>query len=213
MKVLVSWPYGRLWVAGEGPHRAALAAQINRLGLSSRVLLAGVFQQVDDLLAAADLFILPSYEEGMSLALLEAMAAGLPITARRNHAYAVQYYSPQGTDATIYPGSADLKFVNNTPGAILIWPYKKDKNTLVYDFYGTSDGRKVTLEKPVVYDRKSDGSMKATWTREIFNNGNTTIDTFKSVYQSPALFHKTETFVSSTGTPVSGLKIPPVKTQ
>src|SRR6185369_10179137 len=40
-----------------------------------------------------------------------AMTAGLPITQRRNHAYAVQYYSPQGTDATIYPGSADLKFI------------------------------------------------------------------------------------------------------
>ena len=81
MKVLVSWPYGRLWLAGEGPHRATLAAQIDRLGLSSRVLLTGVFEQADDLLAAADLFVLPSYEEGMSLALLEAMAAGLPIVA------------------------------------------------------------------------------------------------------------------------------------
>ena len=81
MKVLVSWPYGRLWLAGEGPHRAALTGQINRLGLSGRVVLAGVFQQVDELLAAADLFVLPSYEEGMSLALLEAMAAGLPIVA------------------------------------------------------------------------------------------------------------------------------------
>jgi vancomycin resistance protein YoaR len=138
-----------------------------------------------------------------------AMAGGLPITARRNHAYAVQYYSPQGTDATIYPGSADLKFINNTPGAILIWPYEKDKNTLVYDFYGTNDGRKVTLEKPVVYDRLPDGSMKATWTREVFNNNATTTDTFNSVYQSPALFHKTETFVSATGTPTSATPPPP----
>lgn len=142
-----------------------------------------------------------------------AMAAGLPITARRNHAYAVQYYSPQGTDATIYPGSADLKFINNTPGPILIWPYEKDKNTLVYDFYGTNDGRQVTLEKPVVYDRKSDGSMKATWTRIVTINGQTSTSTFQSTYQPPALFHKTETFVTSTGTPISGLKIPPAKTQ
>ncbi len=128
-----------------------------------------------------------------------AMAAGLPITARRNHAYAVQYYSPQGTDATIYPGSADLKFVNNTPGYILIWPYAPDKNTLYFDFWGTDDGRQVTLEKPVIYDRKADGAMKATWTRLITQNGTTTTDTFKSNYQSPALFHKTETFVSATG--------------
>lgn len=137
-----------------------------------------------------------------------AMAAGLPITARRNHAYPVSYYSPQGTDATIYQGSADLKFVNDTPGAILVWPYERDKNTLVYDFYGTKDGRQVTLEKPVVYDRQDDGSMKATWTREVTNNGATRTDVFKSVYQSPALFHKTETFVSATGTPSTGLQTP-----
>src|SRR4029077_14600178 len=105
-----------------------------------------------------------------------AMQAGLPITARRNHAYAVKYYSPQGTDATIYPGSADLKFINDTPGAILIWPYEKDKNTLVYDFYGTKDSRQVTLQTPVVYDRKPDGSMKATWTRLVTVDGTTRTD-------------------------------------
>ena len=132
-----------------------------------------------------------------------AMQAGLPITARRNHAYAVSYYSPQGTDATIYPGSADLKFVNNTPGYILIWPYEPDKNTVYFDFWGTDDGRQVTLEKPVVYDRTANGAMKATWTRDITANGTTTSDTFKSNYQPPALFHKTETFVSSTGTPTT----------
>jgi glycosyltransferase involved in cell wall biosynthesis len=80
-KVLALWPEGRLWLAGNGPLRGVLAAQINRLGLAGSVVLAGVFQQVDELLAAADLFVLPSYEEGMSLALLEAMAAGLPIVA------------------------------------------------------------------------------------------------------------------------------------
>ncbi len=80
-KVLARWPDGRLWLVGEGPHRAALVAEIERLGLSATVVLAGVFQQIDDLLAAADLFVLPSHQEGMSLALLEAMAAGVPIVA------------------------------------------------------------------------------------------------------------------------------------
>lgn len=142
-----------------------------------------------------------------------AMAAGVPITQRKNHAYAVQYYSPQGTDATIYPGSADLKFINDTPGAILIWPYEKDANTLVFDFYGTDDGRKVTLEKPDVYDKLPDGSMKATWTREVVGaDGKPRTDVFSSVYQSPALFHKTESFVSSTGEKLTPTLAPPIKT-
>ncbi len=131
-----------------------------------------------------------------------AMQAGLPITQRKNHSYAVQYYAPQGTDATIYPGVIDLKFINDTPGAILIWPYLKDKDTLVFDFYGTKDDREVVLEKPVQYDRKSDGSMKATWIRHVTNNGETTTDTFKSVYLPPALFHKEETFVQPAPTPI-----------
>jgi vancomycin resistance protein YoaR len=137
-----------------------------------------------------------------------AMDAGVPITARRNHAYAVQYYAPQGTDATIYPGSADLKFVNDTPGALLIWPYFPDDNTLVFDFYGTKDDRQVVLDKPVQYDRKSDGSMKATWTRHVTKDGTTRDDVFKSAYRPPADFHHQTTFVSATGTPTSGLQMP-----
>lgn len=74
-------PDARLWLAGEGTFQAGLEEQIESRGLSGRVVLAGVFDNVDDLLAAADLFVLPSLEEGMSLALLEAMAAGLPIIA------------------------------------------------------------------------------------------------------------------------------------
>src|SRR3990167_5340600 len=129
-----------------------------------------------------------------STAFRAAMNTGLPIVERKNHAYAVQYYAPQGTDATIYPGSVDLRFVNDTPAHILIWPYIKDTNKLVFEFYGTKDSRKVTLQKPFSYDRKSDGSMKAEWTRIVEKDGKTATSTFKSVYQSPALFHKEEIF-------------------
>ncbi|WP_424950643.1 VanW family protein [Deinococcus sp.] len=44
--------------------------------------------------------------------------AGLPIVERRNHTYQVHYYDPQGLDATIYQPSQDLKFANDTGGAI-----------------------------------------------------------------------------------------------
>ena len=80
-RVVASRPEARLCLAGEGPLRKGLEEQIVGLGLSGRVVLAGVFDSVEELLAAADLFVLPSREEGPSLALLEAMAAGLPIVA------------------------------------------------------------------------------------------------------------------------------------
>lgn len=74
-------PKARLWLAGEGPYRKTLEELIEARGLFGRVVLAGVFDTVDELLAAADVFVLPSREEGMSLSLLEAMAAGLPAIA------------------------------------------------------------------------------------------------------------------------------------
>ena len=75
------WSQARLALVGEGPYRAALEEEIDARGLNGRVVLAGTFDSVDELLAAADLFVLPSLAEGMSVALLEAMAAGLPIVA------------------------------------------------------------------------------------------------------------------------------------
>lgn len=74
-------PEARLWLVGDGPQAAELAQRIEAAGLAGKVVLTGSFDQVDDVLAAADLFVLPSHEEGMSLALLEALAAGLPSVA------------------------------------------------------------------------------------------------------------------------------------
>lgn len=130
-----------------------------------------------------------------------AMHAGLPITQRRNHSYAVQYYAPQGTDATIYPGVIDLKFTNDTGHDILIWPYFKTNDYLVFDFYGAYDGREVKLGTPQTYDRKADGSMKATWSRTVTKDGETKTDKFASTYLPPALFHKKEEFVANPENP------------
>lgn len=128
------------------------------------------------------------------------MNAGLPVTQRKNHSYAVQYYAPQGTDATIYPGVIDLKFVNDTGNSILVWPYFKSATHIVFDFYGTNDNREVVLEQPYIYDKKADGSMKATWKRTVVKNGKRSDDVFSSIYKPPALFKRQETFVASDGT-------------
>jgi glycosyltransferase involved in cell wall biosynthesis len=74
-------PSARLWLVGEGSEADRLRSHIEARGLAGAVVLAGAFDDVGDFLAAADLFVLPSHEEGMSMALLEAMAAGLPIVA------------------------------------------------------------------------------------------------------------------------------------
>jgi glycosyltransferase involved in cell wall biosynthesis len=70
-----------LVIAGSGPLRAALEEQIRSSGLSGHARLLGAvpYMQVPDLLAAADVVALPSWNEGMPLAALEALAAGRPL--------------------------------------------------------------------------------------------------------------------------------------
>ena len=71
----------RLRIAGDGPDRNALAAEVTRLGLDGSVELLGTRGDVDELLADADLFVLSSDSEGLPMSVLEAMAAGLPVVA------------------------------------------------------------------------------------------------------------------------------------
>ena len=79
--VLQSHPDARLWLVGEGPERDRLFQTINDLEMRPFVSMPGAFDDVQEVLQAADLYVLPSYEEGMSIALLEAMAAGIPVVA------------------------------------------------------------------------------------------------------------------------------------
>jgi glycosyltransferase involved in cell wall biosynthesis/predicted O-methyltransferase YrrM len=67
--------------AGAGALRAELEAAVGRLAVPDRVRLLGQRWDVADWLDAADLFVLPSEFEGMPLAIMEAMAKGLPVAA------------------------------------------------------------------------------------------------------------------------------------
>jgi len=71
----------KLVIAGRGQEELDLRAMISDYGLSGRVQLLGLRQDIADVLAAGDLFVMPSLSEGLPLALLEAMAAGLPVVA------------------------------------------------------------------------------------------------------------------------------------
>ena len=68
-----------LAIAGDGPDLPALAALARQLGV--KIELLGVRNDLPDLLAAADVFVLPSRWEGQPLVLQEALRAGLPVVA------------------------------------------------------------------------------------------------------------------------------------
>lgn len=79
-----------------------------------------------------------------------ALLAGFPIVKRAPHSLYVTYYEEYGVgiDATIFPGSQDLVFQNNTPGPLLIQAYTTDEHDAVVNIYGTPDGREVELSGP-----------------------------------------------------------------
>jgi glycosyltransferase involved in cell wall biosynthesis/Ser/Thr protein kinase RdoA (MazF antagonist) len=68
----------QLRLLGDGPARGELTALADQLDLNEQVTFCGQSDQVLEELAAADVFVLPSRAEGLSNALLEAMAAGVP---------------------------------------------------------------------------------------------------------------------------------------
>jgi len=138
-----------------------------------------------------------------------ALFAGFPIVERAPHSYAVSYYAQiygYGLDATIYPGVHDLKFVNDSPGYVLIQSYT-DGVKAFYKFYGTDDGRKVEMEGPYTYGYHSPGpaqtvesasmapgarkqveiahtGFNALWYRYITKNGATVKERLESAYRA-----------------------------
>ncbi len=81
-----------------------------------------------------------------------ALNSGLPVIERTAHAYRVGYYEqgfPPGLDATIFSPNVDFKFKNDTNAHILIQAYTIG-NSLYIDFYGTKDGRVVSISRPTI---------------------------------------------------------------
>jgi glycosyltransferase involved in cell wall biosynthesis len=71
----------RLYLVGDGPDRAMLEARRQALGLEERVTFLGARSDVYEVLMAADAFVMSSKSEGLPMALLEAMAVGVPCVA------------------------------------------------------------------------------------------------------------------------------------
>jgi glycosyltransferase involved in cell wall biosynthesis len=74
-------PTVKVAIAGCGPLQGAMAAEIRRLGIEDAALLLGERADAREILAAADVFVLPSLWEGLPYVLVEAAALGMPIVA------------------------------------------------------------------------------------------------------------------------------------
>jgi glycosyltransferase involved in cell wall biosynthesis len=68
-------------LVGDGELAGSISAEIATRGLAGRIHMLGTRRDVADLLAASDSFVLPSLWEGLPVALVEAMASGLPVVA------------------------------------------------------------------------------------------------------------------------------------
>jgi glycosyltransferase involved in cell wall biosynthesis len=97
-------PNAHLLIIGDGELRGDLQAQVAERDLLDRIHFLGSRQDIPDLLAASDLFVLPSLWEGLSMALLEAMATGLPIVAS-SVSGTVQAIIPNETGLLVTPGN------------------------------------------------------------------------------------------------------------
>ncbi|MEY8239674.1 MAG: glycosyltransferase, partial [Cycloclasticus sp.] len=76
-------PNAKLVIIGDGGLRDELNMEIEQLGLSGKVVMAGHIESAYQLMSALDVFVLPSLEEGFGLVLLEAMVAKLPVVASK----------------------------------------------------------------------------------------------------------------------------------
>ncbi|MDD5341841.1 MAG: VanW family protein [Patescibacteria group bacterium] len=114
---------------------------------------------------------IPEYGGGLcqigTTAFRVVLNAGLPILERQNHSYRVSYYEPPvGMDATIYSPKPDFRFVNDFNKTLLLQT-RIEKTELIFEFYGTKDGREITLSDPKVTNYVKPGPTKYVETEDL----------------------------------------------
>lgn len=117
-----------------------------------------------------------------------ALGSGLDVTARKNHSYPVRYYGTPGYDATVYQPAPDLRFKNDYAKPVMI-KTRIEGTKLIFEVWGTSDGRKIKVNGPFVTARRPDGSLTAAVAQIVTKNGKSLREeNFVSHYQSPDKF-------------------------
>ena len=99
-----------LAIVGDGPLLPNLLAQTRRLGISNQVFFLGEQEDIPTFLAGLDVFVLSSQFEGLPNAVLEAMAAGLPVAAT----------AVGGVPELVVPGETGLLVPSNEPQALAL---------------------------------------------------------------------------------------------
>lgn len=117
-------PHGRLVLVGDGPQRNLLEQRVAELDLQRQVTLTGFQTQISPWLSLTDCFVLPSLTEGTPMALLEAMAAGVPIIATR--VGGVPDVITNGINGLLVP-CADVEALCNGMSQIIVHPELREK--------------------------------------------------------------------------------------
>lgn len=107
-RILAALPQTHFVLAGTGPERKRLEALARELEVADRVRFLGQRADIPAVLAAFDVFVLPSLGEGMPNAVLEAMVAGLPVVASR----------VGGIPEVVEDGKSGLLVEPDSPGAL-----------------------------------------------------------------------------------------------
>jgi len=114
----------RVAIAGRGEEEPRLRAQAAAAGIGDRVHLLGFRDDVADILAAGDIFTMPSLSEGLPLALVEAMSFGLPVVVTR--VGGVPEVVTDGVEGLIVPPS-DATALAAALGALLDEPARRQQ--------------------------------------------------------------------------------------
>lgn len=149
-------PTWQLVIVGEGPERAAIAAQASAMGIAERVHLPGFVPEPSEVVGLFDIFALSSRSEQFPISVVEAMAAGIAVVspavgdvAQMVAAENLPYVAPAGDDAALARALADLAADPSTRAtvgaanrAVALAQYDEDAMICAYrNVYGAAMGR------------------------------------------------------------------------
>lgn len=130
-----------LWICGEGSLKETLQQTILENGLQEKIRLLGNRSDVPDLLKAADIYLMPSLYEGMSIAAIEAQATGIPCILSD----VISDDLKKGGNVVKYPAHTDI-WVKGIKDILAVGGFEYSNNKLLEkDGYGLSNLRKIML--------------------------------------------------------------------